>query len=347
MKRCFKAKRDFGNLFVSILFTVIVFIGLHTELLGQTFEIRGLTMVAPPKKIDMGPIYRMKQTNANWVALVPYGFQRQGQSGIRFNLTGQWWGENVEGIKATIDLAHCGGMKVMLKPQIYIHGAWTGDIDFKNEEDWVIWEKDYTAYIMEYVKVASDHDVELFCLGTELKMPLKRRKKYFEELISSIRKVYKGKLTYAANWDDYDKTDIWNLLDIIGVNAYHPLSQEATPTTEALEKEWRQYMAKMARFSNRTKRKIIFTEYGYLSIDGCAWKPWEMQGSLQKYNVNQDAQANAFESLYTCFSRQSWWAGGFIWKWFPNGMGHEGQPSKDFSPQDKKAEFVVEQWYCR
>ncbi|HPN69996.1 MAG TPA: hypothetical protein PLZ32_10770 [Saprospiraceae bacterium] len=314
---------------------------------AQSFEFRGLTMVAPPRKIDIEPIHRMRQTNANWVALVPYAFQRMTESNIKYNLNGQWWGENVEGIKSSIELAHRGGMHVMVKPQIYVRGAWTGDIDYKTDAEWQTWEKDYSAYILAYANVAQEGGAELFCLGTELKTPIKRRPAYFQQLIKEVRKIYKGKITYAANWDDYQMPKFWQDLDYIGVNAYHPLTESPMPSKHELGKEWKSYMAKMARFSRKMDRKILFTEFGYLSVDGCAWKPWEMQDNLKVHNLNEDAQAVAFDALFECFARQSWWAGGFIWKWFPNKMGHEGNLAKDFSPQDKKAEAIVEQWYCR
>jgi hypothetical protein len=43
-----------------------------------------------------------------------------------------------------------------------------------------------------------------------------------------IRKIYTGKLTYAANWDDFDKVPFWKELDYIGIDAYFPLSDAAT-----------------------------------------------------------------------------------------------------------------------
>jgi hypothetical protein len=47
--------------------------------------------------------------------------------------------------------------------------------------------------------------MELFCFGTELGNAIAKRPQYWSQLIVKIRKIYTGKLTYAANWDDFDK----------------------------------------------------------------------------------------------------------------------------------------------
>jgi len=62
-------------------------------------------------------------------------------------------------------------------------------------------------------------------------------------------------------------------------------------------------------------------------------------------DINERAQANALNSLYEIFSQQEFWAGGFLWKWFPNMQGHEGYPDKDYTPQGKIAEDVISEWY--
>ena len=44
-------------------------------------------------------------------------------------------------------------------------------------------------------------------------------------------------------------------------------------------------------------------------------------------------------------NKEDFWAGGFLWKWFPDGMGHEGYPEKDYTPQDKPAELIIKKWF--
>ena len=57
------------------------------------------------------------------------------------------------------------------------------------------------------------------------------RPKFWNELILKIKKLYKGKLTYAANWDEYKRIHFWNVLDYIGVDAYFPLTDKKSSST--------------------------------------------------------------------------------------------------------------------
>ena len=109
--------------------------------------------------------------------------------------------------------------------------------------------------------------------------------------------------------------------------------------------KWKNIANKLKLFSKQNNRKILFTEYGYLTVDGCADKCWELEGKVNQLNQNQKAQANSFEALYSTYWSKDYWAGGFIWKWFPEGMGHEGYKSKDYCPQDKEAENIIAKWY--
>lgn len=56
---------------------------------------------------------------------------------------------------------------------------------------------------------------------------------------------------------------------------------------------------------------------------------------IEERNINEQAQANCFEALFSTFQPEDWWAGGFMWKWFPNMRGHEGYPERDYTPQGK------------
>ncbi len=93
------------------------------------------------------------------------------------------------------------------------------------------------------------------------------------------------------------------------------------------------------------KKPILFTEYGYLSVDGCAWKGWEVESKVNQMPINQQAQANAIGALWNTFSQEPWWAGGFLWKWFPEMQGHEGYPERDYTPQGKIAQDTLKYWH--
>ena len=45
----------------------------------------------------------------------------------------------------------------------------------------------------------------------------------WRKLIARVRQHYRGPLTYAANFDQYNTVGFWDALDVVGVNAYFPL----------------------------------------------------------------------------------------------------------------------------
>lgn len=306
---------------------------------------KGITMVAPPTKIGHEEMEALKSVNTEWISLVPYGFSRVDQPSIRYNLDRQWWGEKEEGIIECIRLAHENDIKVMLKPQVFIHNSWVGDVDFDKEEDWLEWEKGYSEYIHFYAKLAAENTVELLCIGTEYKIAVQKRTKFWRKLIDEIRAYYPGELIYSSNWDGYDKVPIWDVLDYIGISAYFPLTEQKTPTLNSLNVKWRPIKSKLGKFAKKHKKAIVFTEYGYLSIDKCAWRSWELEKNIRGKSINEQAQANAYNSLLKTFWDQEWWGGGFLWKWFPAGMGHEGYPERDYTPQGKLSENTIREWY--
>ncbi len=308
-------------------------------------KMKGITVVAPPEEIDSSAFIRLRNLGTDWVALVPYGFTRKGQPNVRYNSDRQWWGERKEGIEACVSMAKAQGLKVMLKPQVWMGGGWIGELDFVLESDWIQWEKAYHDYIMEYMDVALRNDVEMFCIGTEINVSVEKRPAFWYQLIKEIKSSYKGQLTYSANWDHFEKVPFWLELDYIGISSYFPLSAEKTPSHKELCRAWSKVVKNLNNFSTQQKRPILFTEYGYLTVDGCAGKTWELENKLDKLAINHIAQANSYDALWTSLHNEKTWAGGFLWKWFPAGQGHEGYLDKDYTPQDKPAEAVIGKWF--
>lgn len=307
--------------------------------------VKGLTLVAPPSPFVGNPMDAVNQVGANWIAVVPYAYTPQDQPAVYFNSNRQWWGERPEGASKTIELAKKAGLKVMLKPQVWSSGWWTGDYQFEREADWSKWEAAYRDYIVYFAKLADSLQVDMFCIGTEFKTSVRDRPQFWKDLVVEIRDHYRGKLTYAANWDNFQNIPFWSALDVIGINAYFPLCEETTPSVKRLCKAWQTELGQIRSFQSRHDKPIVFTEYGYLTVDGCADKTWLLEKKIQELSINQQAQANAIDALHLTFSQEPYWQGGFLWKWFPEMKGHEGYPEKDYTPQGKLAEEILMEWF--
>jgi hypothetical protein len=308
-------------------------------------RINGTTFEAPPQMADSNTLATVRRIGTGWVALVPFGFCRPGQPQVRFNSPRQWWGEKDEGIIGCTQLLHRQGLQVMLKPQLWIGGgSFTGHFTAGSDSAWLIWEKGYSDYILHNARLADSLGIELFCIGTELETAILQRPAFWQQLIRDVKKLYKGPITYAANWNEYERVSFWGQLDYIGIDAYFPLSDAATPTVEELIRAWDKPAEAIQRVQAKAQKPVLFTEYGYRSTDYCAKEPW---ASDRQGTVNLMAQCNALEALYRRFAPQPWFAGGFIWKWHANDGRAGGELNHDFTPQHKPAEIVIKQWYTK
>ena len=309
-------------------------------------KMSGLSFVAPPRPFTGAVMNEVKSVNADWIATIPYGFTRIGEAAVHYaDFGGHWWGERLDGVRVTIDSAHRAGIRVMLKPQVYVPGGWTGGLDYATDAEWEKWERDYEKFLMHFVKLGVEMNVEAICIGTEFKVSTVKREQFWRGLIAKIRQQYKGKLTYSSNWDEYPVIPFWDALDFVGINAYMPLLDKETPAVSELCAAWKPYFEQIKAFQLKIKKPIVFTEYGYMSVDGCAGKGWEVEQRVKSLNINELAQMNAIDALHRTFASESWWQGGFLWKWFPDGQGHEGYIERDYTPQGKQASTVLRKWY--
>ena len=182
-------------------------------------------------------------------------------------------------------------------------------------------------------------NAEIFCIGTELEKFVLNRPQFWEQLIRTIRKVYKGKLTYAANWDEYKKLTFWNQLDFIGVDAYFPLSEKETPTVTDFEKGWKPHKIEIQQLQKKFQKPILFTEYGYRSVHFNGKQPWKVDDI--EGNINFQAQVNGLQAIHNQFWKEDWFAGGFVWKWFHAHEKSGGKNNNRFTPQNKPAEQLL------
>ncbi|MEZ4859083.1 MAG: glycoside hydrolase [Flavobacteriaceae bacterium] len=308
-------------------------------------KLNGVSFVASSDSLQQQQVNAIKNVNANYAAIMPFGFIKSlNHPEIVHDTDRQWFGETSKGAKQYIELLHKDGIKVMMKPQIWIwHGEFTGNLKMPSEEEWKELESAYRDFILTYVYLAADLKVEVFCIGTELEQFVIQRPQFWKDLIKEIKTIYQGKLTYAANWDEYKRVPFWEDLDFIGVDAYFPISESKTPTMEEAKASWKLWKEELKRVSEKVDHPILFTEYGYRSVDFAGREPWDSNHELP--SLNFDAQNNLLESLYQEVWQEPWFAGGFVWKWFINHETAGGIKDNQFTPQNKPAETILKKYY--
>lgn len=323
------------------LFVVVLMTCSQTE--RKKSMVNGVNFVAPSRVITENPMTPVVDLGANWISVMPYAYSNRRSPGVKHNNQWQWWGERTEGTIATIKYAKEKGLKVMLKPHIWVSGeGWAGDFYLENEEDWQKWEVAYENYLLPLAKEAEKLDVEMICIATEYRQVIRRRPSYFPKLIKKVRAVYSGELTYAANWDNYTQVKFWDQLDYIGIDAYFPLSEVKNANEDILCAAWDPHKKEIYQYSKKWKKPVLFTEYGYCSVAYGARRPWE-EGELG--GVSMEAQVEAYKALYQSFWQEDWFAGGFLWKWYVNHQRVGGEKDRNFTPQNKPVSAVIKQWY--
>lgn len=328
------------------LLIVILFITMQS-CTGQTQKINGISFVASRDSINETHITPIVNMNANYVAIIPLGFIRDLKSPeIAYDTGRQWFGETKAGVKQSIEEFKKKKIKIMLKPQIWIRrGEFTGYLKMDNEVDWKVLEDSYATFILDFAQLAQDTKAELFCIGTELEQFVTNRPEYWNNLIVEIKKIYKGKLTYAANWDEFKRTPFWSDIDYIGIDAYFPVSDEKTPTVATCLVGWQKHKKVIKNLSEKHEKPVLFTEFGYRSVDYAGKEPWKSDRSMTVVNLN--AQTNTTHALFEIFWNEKWFSGGFIWKWHSNYEHVGGEENTQFTPQNKPVEQTIKQYYSQ
>lgn len=120
----------------------------------------------------------------------------------------------------------------------------------------------------------------------------------------------------------------WDALDVIGIEAFFPLTTTADPSVQTLVDAWQgnilpseavaspipRYIDQLRAIANQYSRHILFTGAGYESLSGANSSPGSVVQPTDPANTPSDdqEQANAMEALLRIFTNQPWWLGA-IW----------------------------------
>lgn len=291
----------------------------------------------------------LKQLGVTHITLTQFGFQRNLDTPkILMNPDAKWYSESDQGARAFAHTADSLGLNIILKPHLWIgrysaEGQSRHEVGYMQEEQWRAWEADYTAFLMHYAHLAEEIQADLLVIGTELARSAHERPQYWRQLIEQIRSVYRGRLTYAANWwEEYEQIEFWDLLDFIGVQAYFELTDEPNPGTTVLAQGWAPYIETLENLSVRMNRPVLFTEIGYRNVSDAAARPWRWPARTESDDAPRDDDLQV--RLYTVFFEelwdQPWFHGAVIWKWHGD-RDQRRISSLGFTPQGKPAEQVI------
>jgi hypothetical protein len=245
-------------------------------------------------------------------------------------------------LKSAIRTARKLGFRTMLKPHLDLvdkenNVYWRGDIAFDDENKWDEWFKSYEKFILRYAKMAEKEHIDLFCIGDEFVMASKETERW-RKIIRLVRKVYNGRITYAAHWDTYKYIGFWDDLDYVGISAYFPLTDKNYPSLEDIMSGWKRWNDEITEFQLYVEKPILFTEIGYSCSSGVAKEPWKKG----KRPCDYEMQAKCYEAFFATVWKAKWMNGVYWWHAGPSGEKH-GIPN--FQIAGKPAEEVVKDNY--
>jgi Ca2+-binding RTX toxin-like protein len=290
-------------------------------------------------------------TNANAISIVPRIFTEERTSNQVFSHAGKT--ETMDSLASVIADAHARGLSVLLKPLLTPLDG-TGQISLSPSDVATFFES-YKAKVVEFAQLAQATGVEQFSIGNELSaLSGADNREYWLDVISAVREVYDGTITYAAATDEANHVSFWDAVDVIGVNAYPPLTTELDPTVDEMIAAWNSVSANdywAAVMDHKSPvdffhslavehdKPLMFTETGYRSLDGTNIQPggWTVTSTQ-----DVQEQRDAFEAFFKVWSGEgSWFQGAHIWNWDPSNV----YAPTGYSPMDKPAEQLISEWF--
>jgi hypothetical protein len=280
---------------------------------------------------------------ANWVALTPFGRVwdlRGGGVDLTFEAPST---QNRRDVLRAIDDAHRLGLKVLLVPHLWVEtGGWRALIDPGDDAGWQRWAASYQRFLLHWAGVAEQGGAEMFSVGVELRSWVTtERAASFSALIAEVRQHYGGLLTYSANWDDLERTVVLGELDVLGVNAFFPLTDRQDANFAQLHAGARKVADKLEAVAREWGKPVLLTEMGYTTRRDPALRPWEWPDRMKHVVVDQRAQALAYRALLAPLSDAPWCAGFFVWRTYADPEDVSQEAEWGFSPRGKLAELEL------
>ncbi|HEV2243985.1 MAG TPA: hypothetical protein VGR98_23295 [Streptosporangiaceae bacterium] len=164
-------------------------------------------------------------------------------------------------------------IRVTLRPvldesALLAHGPqdWRGSIE---PQDRAAWFRSYRKLLLPYVAAAQAGHAATFVLGTEL-LSLEGAPQW-PGLVSSLRSVYGGELTYDENYDEFAWGTAHPPVPSHNVDAYPRLGLPDNASVASLTQGWDAWLG---AHPLSERRELILSEIGLDAVAGSYQNPW-------------------------------------------------------------------------
>lgn len=302
---------------------------------GMTWGFMGVRGTWMTESASMSMRTMAETTGVNWTAIAFSAWQA-----TAFSTEIPYWKDPTvtdEEVIWAIQNAKSLGLKVCLKPIVNCEdGTWRAHINFFDkdvpcEPKWRDWFASYRNYILHFAQIAEQTDCEMLCIGCEM-VQTDRRETEWRDLISEVRKVYSGLITY--NCDKYQEDNVawWDALDVISSSGYYPIH------------DWDQQLDRIEKVVQQFNKPFFFMEAGCPSRTGSSAIPndWTLEGE-----ANQAEQADFYRMMFDKCGERDWVRGFMLWDW-PAQLYEREQAAIDdgYCIYGKEAEAITAQAYA-
>ncbi|WP_298845773.1 glycoside hydrolase family 113 [Clostridium sp.] len=276
----------------------------------------------------------VKRTGVNSVVIAPAGIQNKAQSTF-IDYEGEYTVSDEELIMV-INKFHKMGIKVILKPTVNCKdGTWRAhinffDIDVPCEPKWSDWFKSYDKFIIHYANIAQKTGCFMFVVGCEM-VQAQKREQEFRSLVSYVKEVYSGLITYNTDKYQEDQVKWWDAIDVISSSGYYPIN------------DWDSQLNRIQKVVEKYNKPFFFIEAGCPSRVGSSLIPndWELQGAASIIE-----QESYYKVMFEKTKDISWIKGFGLWDW-QSRLYDENKAKEDnsYGVYGKPAEKIIKDFY--
>lgn len=257
----------------------------------------------------------------------------------------------IDDILNVVAVAHNRGLKVFLKPHISFPATFENRMHYNTDLTRFAlptFFRDWNAYLLKLGMRANGANVDGIVIATEFTGFDANSCTEWAALIANLRGVFAGKIAYDALFNikstlaNVDRVCFWDLVDIIGLSLYVPLSNNDNASLSELNAAWRNnpfgdivdVITYLQSLSGKHNKPVMAMEGGYQSIQGGLVDVGPV-GTIR--SVDNAVQAAGLASyLETLGANQGeWLLGVSIWSVFP----------PYFDPAQQQSEWGYRQGY--
>lgn len=221
------------------------------------------------------------------------------------------------------------GLQVILKAMVNCRdGYWRAyirffDSDVPTEPRWEDWFASWEEHVCLVAKMAQDNQADLLCVGCEM-VGADHRDREWRHLISRVRGIYSGPLTYNCDKYQEDRLTWWDAVDCLSSSGYYPVDE--------IEKN----LLRIQAAAEKAGKPFLFMECGCPSRLHSETRPNDWRFGE---GTNQAAQETWYEAFTAALLRHPFVRGAGWWDWPATRLYPEfaGPDNNGYCPYGKPA----------